>query len=274
MTSQAPSLAGGQQITKVQDAGSNIGLLLWGPPGVGKTTLACTAPGEKLIVNFDPNGPASVAARQDVSVLDYSAARNDLTAEFKRADPFGIGRHLGDFETVILDSLSSVQELTVRSGIEFARSIKINSNIENPGMAAFQARNNLLMELIRNIQSLCQRMGKHLILIGHEGPKDKDKEGAVINIPIMLGGGLPTHVSVRLSEIWTMIEVDKKKTVGVRPTRLREVAKSRMFDTTGSSEFYWRFNPNNPDDAQVDMTIAGWYERWLGNGRKKIALPK
>lgn len=249
--------------------------LLWGQPGFGKTTLACTSPGSKLIVNFDPNGPASVGFRPDVSILDYSAAENSITDEFKRPDPFGITKHLGDFDTIIVDSLSSVQELTTRQGVQFARGLKINSNIENPGLAAFQARNNLLLEFVRNMLGVAIRNKKHIIFVAHEGQKDRDKEGSVINIPILLGGSVPTNVSVKLSEVWACYDLGGgKKTIAVRPCRMREIAKTRMFITSGAPEFTWNYDPELSDEEQEGMTIAGWHKAWLANDKRKIPLPK
>jgi hypothetical protein len=266
----------GREIIKVQDYPDNLMILLWGRPGTGKTTLACTAPGEKLVINFDPNGPLSVASRRDASVLDFSDAGPDITGEFKSANPFGIAKSLGGYDTVVLDSLSSVQELSTRQGVDFARSIKINSNIENPGPTAFQARNNLTLELVRNLQRICQAQRKHLILISHEAQALKDKAGSIVSIPMMLGGQLPTNVGVKLSEIWLILDLDKgrDKTIAVRPVRHREVAKTRMFDTMGSPEFSWTYNPSKPDEDQEHMTIAGWHRRWLEAGKAKIPLPK
>lgn len=251
-------------------------ILIWGKAGVGKTTLACTAPGEKLVINFDPNGPASVAGRGDVSVLDYSAARTSLTDEFKRPDPFGISKHLEQFDTVIIDSLSSIEELTTRQGVAFAQSIGIKSFVENPSPTAYGARNALVLELVRNMMSVCSTMKKHLILIGHEAGPLKDKEGSIVSIPLMLGGKLPVNVSVKLSEIWTMYDADggKRKLVGIRPARMREIAKTRMFITTGSPEFTWAYDPEKGDEAQVSMTIADWHRQWIDNGKRKISLPK
>lgn len=254
---------------------SLIAGLIWGPPGFGKTTLACTAPGEKLIVNFDPNGPASVAFRDDVSVLDFSAADASLTDEFKRTDPFNLGESLAGIDTIIVDSLSSVQELTTRQGVAFARGIKINSNIENPGLAAFQARNNLLLEFVRNMLALATKHKKHILFIAHEGNKDRDKEGAVISIPIMLGGSVPTNVGVKLSEVWAGYDLGGGvKTIAVRPCRMREIAKTRMFVTSGAPEFPWKFDPDKPDDEQTKWTIAGWHTAWIENDKRKIPLPK
>ena len=48
-----------------------MSLLLWGASGTGKTTLACTAPGKKLLILFDPDGDASIAERDDVDVVTY-----------------------------------------------------------------------------------------------------------------------------------------------------------------------------------------------------------
>jgi hypothetical protein len=259
-------------ITSAAEAPNNMTVLIWGRSGVGKTTLACTAPGRKLIVNFDPNGPASVASRSDVSVLDLSTADVHLTAEFKRSDPFGLSKHLAEFDTVVLDSLSSVQELALRQGIAMSK----GATIENPSRAGYGARGALVLELVRNLLLLCARFGKHLILIGHAGAPKTNEEGVTTSIPIMLGGQLPTNVSVKLSEIWIMYDLDKgsQKAIAVRPARQHEIAKTRMFITTGTPEFLWLFDPERGDEEQASMTIAEWYERWLANGKRKVSLPK
>ena len=54
-TTNAPKLAGGVQITKPNELPDEMFGLIWGPAGTGKTTLACTAPGNKLLINFDPD---------------------------------------------------------------------------------------------------------------------------------------------------------------------------------------------------------------------------
>jgi GTPase SAR1 family protein len=262
------------QITKATELPNLLTILIWGQPGAGKTTFACTAPGEKLVINFDPNGPASVSARNDVGVLDLSGEGATIAEEFKSSDPFGLSKQLGPYSTVVIDSLSSIQEVTVRRGIDFARSIKINSNVENPGMAAYQARNNLLLELIRNVMAICTRMQKHLVLVGHEGPKIFDKEGNMIGIPLLLGGKLPQVTGVRLSEIWAMYELQDGRRIAIRPCRGREIAKTRMFDTMGPPEFKLRYDPNKPDEDQPGQTISGWFETWLKNGKQKIPHPK
>ena len=65
---------GGQEVQSVQGTSSRMSLLLWGQPGVGKTTLAATAPGKKLWVNFDPDGTDSVAQFENIDVVDLSGA--------------------------------------------------------------------------------------------------------------------------------------------------------------------------------------------------------
>jgi hypothetical protein len=205
-------------------------------------------------------------------VLDLSTADVHLTAEFKRSDPFGLAKHLAGFDTVVLDSLSSVQELALRQGIAMSK----GATIENPSRAGYGARGALVLELVRNLLLLCARMSKHLILIGHAGAPKTNEEGATTSIPIMLGGQLPTNISVKLSEIWIMHDMDKgaQKNIAIRPTRQYEIAKTRMFITTGTPEFVWTFDPERGDEEQTSMTIADWYRRWLDNGKRKIPLPK
>ena len=260
------SLAGGVSITPARELPANMAIMLWGEGGMGKTTLACTAPGRKLIVNFDPRGPTSVSIRDDVQVADYSTAR-DITGEFKKTDPFGLSKTVGQFDTYIIDSLSSVQEQATRKGIEFVGG---KASIERPSTGAYQARNALLLELVNNMLTFGEKHGKHVIFIAHEGAKDRNEEGSVIGIPIMLGGQLSTLVGVKLSEIWAIYETSNKKTIAIRPCRSRGPMKTRMFQTTVSPEFHWNYNP----ETDEGMTIEDWHTQWLVGGKKKLPLPK
>lgn len=265
-TEQTTKLAGNVEITPARELPANMAILIWGEAGMGKTSLACTAPGNKLIINFDPRGPTSVSIRDDVQVADYSTNR-DITGEFKKSDPFGLSRTINQFDTYIFDSLSSVQEQATRKGIEFVGG---KASIERPSTGAYQARNALLLELVNNALIFGEKYNKHIIFIAHEGQKEKNEDGAVIGIPIMLGGQLPVNVSVKLSEIWALYETSGKKTIAIRPCRMRGPLKTRMFQTTGGTEFFWNFNPETLEGA----TIEQWHEAWLKGGKKKLALPK
>jgi GTPase SAR1 family protein len=265
-------LAGDVVITPAGEVSSNMAILLWGEAGSGKTTLACTAPGNKLLVNFDPRGPSSVAYRGDVSVADYSGHGTKIVEEFKKSDPFGLSRVIDAYDTIVVDSLTTVGDLTVARGIELNAGTQPGKGamVERPSPAAYQARNNLILALVTNMLRLCQAYDKHLIVIAHEGAKEKDDHGQVVSIPMYLGGQLPAQASVRFSEVWALYELARNKTVAIRACRGRGPIKTRIFVTSGESEFQWRYNP----EQDSGMTIAQWHEQWLENGKRKIPLPK
>lgn len=261
-----PRLYGGVAPTPAGDLPNNMAILLWGPGGIGKTTLACTAPGEKLLINFDPRGPASVAYRDDVMVLDYSTQTTSIVEEFKRSDPFNVSAVLDRFDTVIVDSATTIGDLTVARGIEITK----GATVERPSPGAYGARNALILQLVTNLLKLCEKKGKHLIIICHEAAPEKNEDGQVVSITMYLGGQLPTQTSVRFSEVWAMYELAAGKTIAIRPCRSRGPIKTRMFSTTSTPEFQWVYNP----EADTGMKLADWHEAWLKGGKKKLPLPK
>lgn len=271
----APSiikLAGDVEITSAFEVPANMAILLWGEAGVGKTTLACTSYGNKLLVNFDPRGPNSVSYRDDVSVADYSGHGTRIVEEFKSSDPFRLSKVIDGYDTIIVDSLTTVGDLTVARGIELnmGKEQGKGAMVERPSPAAYQARNNLILALVTNMLRLCQVHDKHLIVIAHEGAKEKDGEGKIVSIPMYLGGQLPAQTSVRFSEVWALYELQRNKTLAIRACRNRGPIKTRMFHTNADPEFTWNYDP----ERNEGMTIASWHEQWLDNGKRKIPLPK
>src|SRR5215831_15430633 len=84
--------------------------LIWGPAGAGKTTLASTAPGDKLILCCDPDGEMSLTERDDVSVMRlYQHNPLSICGELKKPDPYNLTRFLTEhprIETVVFDSMT------------------------------------------------------------------------------------------------------------------------------------------------------------------------
>lgn len=265
------NLSQGVKVQKVGDISPLIFMLLWGIGGVGKTSFACTLPGRKLLVNFDPRGHQSVAHRDDVDVADFSGVSGrGLTDAFKSAtDPLGLRKTLEDYDSVIFDSLTTVGELAVGTGIELTK----GATVERPSPGAYGARNALVLALVSNALRMCNAASRHCCFIAHEGAPQTNDEGAVVSLPIYLGGQLPSQTSLRFSEVWAMYDLGAtapKKTMAIRPCRLRAPMKTRMFTTTGSPEFTLKYDPETDEGHK----ISDWHEEWIANGNKKIALPK
>lgn len=260
----------GVEITKASSGGGRLTALIWGPSGGGKTTLACTSPGRKLIVNFDPDGPSSVAYRDDTDVLDYSTRTFGITETFKsEAEPLGLTKAVLDrYDTIIVDSITNASDKALDAGV--ASSLVKGSHMERPAPGSYQFRNRLTLKLVKNVLRITGQYGKHCIFIGHEDSPTTDDSGAVLFVSVALGGSLPDSVPIDFSEVWCVYEVaGKGKHIAIRPCRSRKPMKTRMFVTNKEPEFPIVYNP----DTNKGDGINEWWNMWNANEKKKIPLP-
>lgn len=247
------------------EAPTRLSMLLWGPAGCGKTTLAATAPGKKLWINFDPNGTDSLTGRDDFMLFDLAGEGAAITQKFKTDDGLGLGKVLADdsigIDTVVVDSLTSYSQTAVEQGI----SITKGATLERPSPGAYGARNALTLRLIAGMLRLTQKYNKHIIFITHEDAAVTDDDGHVLYITMQLGGKLPDQAALQISEVWFMNDTGKERRIAVRPVRGRKPMKTRMFDVGVGSVPEFTLKPEH--------TIEGFYNQWREtNG--KIAVPR
>jgi hypothetical protein len=251
-------------------------LLLWGPSGCGKTTLAATAPKNLLWLNFDPDGTDAVANVDGIEVLDFAKQPASIAEKFKEENPIRIKQFLidrPDIKTVVFDSLTTFGEKALYHGVKVAQGTnkgkKEGVTIESPGYSGFGNKNTWTQLCVSNLLQVTGELERNMIFIAHEDKPEKDSNGIVLYISIMLGSSLNEQVPVKLSEIWNMTDTGKERRIAVRNCRARKPMKSRMFITSEESEFIWHYDA----DKQEGEGIAQWYERWSQNGGKKIDLP-
>lgn len=267
------SLAGGIKVEAGADKARRLSMLVWGPAGSGKTTLAATAPGKKLWVNFDPDGTDSVAYRDDVLIADLSDQKYQITERFKTDDGLGLGKILADPDagigTVVVDSLTAYSQLAVESGIANTK----GATLERPSPGAYGARNALTLRLVTGMLRLTALHKKHVIFISHEDAAVTDDNGNMLYITMMLGGKLPDQAALQLSEVWYMNDTGKERRLAIRPVRGRKPMKSRMFNSTNpkDAEFIWDYDIDNPDPK---FELRTWFHDWQENGFAKIAVPR
>ena len=137
-------------------------------------------------------------------------------------------------------------------------------------MSAYGGRNAITLEVLTKLLRITAKHDVHLIMTAHEADPEKDAEGIVQYITIMLGGKLVNNVTWRLSEIWYLSQDGRGRQLAVRPTRKHRPMKSRMFTGIGEPEFILAYDSNKSDKGQ--MTIAGFFEQWVKQG-SKLAIP-
>lgn len=245
-----------------------LSMMLWGESGTGKTTLAATAPGKKLLLLFDPDGDMSILTRKDVVKIDFT--KMDMATiinEAKKPDPYGIKALLaGDIDTVIVDSLTRFSETALRYIIPLTR----GATPENPTPGGYGARNLIVINFINTLVRITSEYNKHIIFITHEGAPDKNDQGSVMSVGMMLGGQLPGLASKDISEVWCLFARGGKIRIAVRPEQLRSPMKTRMFVTQGTTTgFEWKYD----DVKHTGMTLDAWWSKYLETNYAKLPIP-
>jgi hypothetical protein len=255
--------------------------LLWGPAGVGKTVLAASAPGRKLLINYDPDGPQSLGARDDVMLIDLSDVGKTIVDKFKTDDDpmlpvgdkqFRLSKIIldGEIDTVITDSVSAFTQLATFRAVDVVK----GATVENPSQGGYGARNIYTLRMMGGILRTTKKLNKHCIFITHEDDAGvKDKEGNILHITMLIGGKLGSQTSLQISEVWHMADDGKKRRIMVRPGRMRKPMKTRIFDASNKFEFDLLYNQYGPDAPYGKHSIASFIEEWEANGRNKIQVP-
>lgn len=262
-------MAGGIPITTPSVDDMRLNMLLWGDIGSGKTTLAATAPGNKLFVLFDPGGDLSLVDRADVKVLNLTKetpAR--ILAQFRAPDPYGLSVILTsrpDYETVVIDSMTALAYVALREAVQRAGG---KSTLEQPGMHGYTYRNASLLRITVAVMQMCALHKRHLILVTHEGNADRSEDGVVTSIPMALSDSVANQVGLRFNEVWHVSDTGTEHRIAIRPCRLRKSMKTRLF-INDKPEFVWHYNP----DTLIGEGIADWYSQWQDGNGKKLPLP-
>lgn len=266
------------------DVNTRMVMLLWGQAGVGKTTWAATAPGNKLWLSFGDNEHVPVASRKDVYRIElFGLSPDDVFRHGAGTNPFGMRQVIDKYniKTIVCDSLTAVQDLALSKAVadRIGGSDKFTPTMAQPGRSAFGGRNQYLLEVLRAVAGLAAQMNCHMIFTSHENDPQTKSEGGVETIDLIsmsLGGQLVNKVSHRISEIWNFRQEQggaRNRIITTRISAKRRPMKTRMFDQHGSASFVLNYDPDKPDDAKGQMTIMGFHEQWIRSGLRRIPVP-
>lgn len=271
---------GGIPLQKTKERSRRMSLLLWGASKCGKSTLAATAPGKKLWISFDPDATAPLGECPDEIVeLDLASQPDSVVEKFKDKKA-GMCRDIDkllaedtEIETVVIDSTTSFGDKALRHGVTVAQGTMKgrSATLEDPGYSGYGNKNTWTKLLVDNMLQITAKHNRHVVFVAHEDKPEKNDQGVIMFITIMLGSSLAQQVPIHLSEVWHMEIVGAKGQyrIQVRPCRSYKPMGTRMFVTTGDPEFNWNFDP----DKWEGDTIAKWYEQWKATGFSKVPLP-
>jgi len=199
--------------------------------------------------------------------------------------PYGLDKTLYEMrniKTVVCDSLTAIQYLglqkAVADGIGAGKGF--TPTMQAPGRSAYGGRNANLLSVMKALLSVTAKHKVHLIFTAHENdPVSKiDPKGVetLDSISMSLGGQLVNNVSAQISEIWNYrqeLTGKRNRIVTTRISGLRKPMKTRMFKQDGESSFVVYYDPDKPDNAPGQMTIASFWEQWQRSGTQKLLVP-
>lgn len=241
---------------KEPDKDTAMNIFIWGPSGVGKTTLAATAPKGIMWLQFDPGGTRTLNLDENHVVLDLSSETGGIITKLTNKNPLKIEDFLkenqGKIKTLILDSLTTMGDIALLKSIQESK----GATRQLPGIPAYGWRNTIMLQVVQQLLTTCKMYNINLIIIAHEGAADKDEVTGRLFISFTAGGNLQTLIPLRFDEVWYMEDSGKEKRIYIRANPNKKPMKSRLFNTATSDHFVWKYDPSTEKGLTIEELIT------------------
>lgn len=229
----------------------NINYLFWGKSKAGKTSLAGTFPG-LLYIDTDHEGikvwknPEYINRFGKPDLIGWSSFDDDYdkyglftkaTAVWDVLDFINTHAERPDVKTVVLDSLTTFQELCMHIGLEVSATLsdkgksrsqtlhtaRTKTHVALPTQADFGSEMNVLVQIMNQLVAF----DRNIICIAHE--RDEVRENVLTAIePYLIGSSVRGMIAKWFDEIWYIeSNMDGTRTLVTKPRGLIKTVDSR-----------------------------------------------
>lgn len=186
-----------------------ISALIYGSPGSGKTTLACSAP-SAVLLDYD-GGVTRIHGAHQVPTLQVSSW--EQTAEALREIQAN-----GAIRTIVVDTIGKMlafMDAYIKAHPTYSKSgspIEMNRD-GSLSMKGFGRRKQMFLDFLRQVMV----MGRHVIFVGHDKEEKRGESGQDVIVRPEIGGSSANDLMKELDLVGYVEMVGAMRTISFTP---------------------------------------------------------